>query len=166
MSHSEVTVVVIYKTASYTRVKLADYLRQIASHGFQAQNARSGEVSPSLDLAPTEVATAEAIPCGLILNELMTNSLKHAFPDQRAGEVRVSLGPRQDGQVSLCVSDNGVGLPEDLAIRQRHSLGLQLVSDLTKQLQGTLEIGPRAAFNITFMPSTDDTPATETRDGR
>lgn len=140
----------LYKTESYSRVRLADYLSQIATHVFQAQNARVGAVRLVMDVEPVEVETKQAIPCGLIVNELMTNSLKHAFSDGRAGEIRVTLRRIADRTVRLKVSDSGPGLPGDYAERQTHSLGMQLVSDLARQLLGTLAVGPGAAFSIEF----------------
>lgn len=140
----------LYKTESYTTVKLADYLRQIASHLFQAQNANTGAVRLVLEMDPVEVPTGEAIPCGLVVNELMTNSLKHAFAGGRSGEIRVGVSRQPGGGVRLEVSDTGPGLPQDFASKRRNSLGLQLVSDLAKQLRGSLEIGPGATFAITF----------------
>jgi PAS domain S-box-containing protein len=147
----------LYKTASYSHVKLANYLREIATHVFQAQNANPGAVRLVLDLEPVEVETGQAIPCGLIVNELLTNSLKHAFPGERSGEVRVGLRREADGGVWLRVSDTGAGLPEGFASRPQNSLGLQLVSDLTRQLRGSLEVGPGAAFTMTFSPERRDT---------
>ena len=149
----------LYKTSSYARVKLADYLRQIATHVFQAQNSNSGSVGLNLDLEAVEVETGQAIPCGLIVNELLTNSLKHAFPNGRSGAVRVVLRQQGDGSVLLRVSDTGAGLPEDFASRQSNSLGLQLVSDLARQLLGALDVGPGATFTITFARGRNETGA-------
>jgi len=140
----------LYKTQSYTRVKLEDYLKQVATHLFRANVASAGAVRLVMDLKPAEVDTREAIPCGLILNELMTNSLKHAFTDDRSGEIRIGLDRDTAGKVRLEVSDTGPGLPADFESKERNSLGLFLVSDLVKQLRGALEIGPGAAFTITF----------------
>jgi two-component sensor histidine kinase len=96
----------------------------------------------------------QAMPCGLLINELLTNTLKHGFPDGRHGEVRLGLQQTADGRVHLQVSDDGVGLPADLDLKNAQTLGLQLVTDLTKQLQGTLELGPGpgASFSIVFTP--------------
>jgi PAS domain S-box-containing protein len=149
----------LYKTASYARVSLADYVRQVATHVFQAQNSNSGSVKLDLDLEAVEVETGQAIPCGLIVNELLTNSLKHAFLNGRSGAVRVALRQQGDGLVCLRVSDTGAGLPEDFASRQGNSLGLQLVSDLARQLLGTLDVGPEATFTITFSPGPHGTGA-------
>ena len=147
---------VLYKTESYSRVNLANYLGQIAGHLFAAQNADPGRIRLVKELREVEVATRQAIPCGLIVNELVTNSLKHGFAEGRSGEVRISLDQEKPaGQVRIVVSDTGAGLPEGLAPKVGHSLGLQLVSDLVKQLRGDLEIGPTARFTITFLPLAD-----------
>lgn len=140
----------LYKTASYTKVNLADYLRQIATQDFKAQNDGIGMVRLTLDLQPVEVATAQAIPCGLIVNELVTNSLKHAFPNGGEGEVTVGVRSGAGGEILLQVSDTGVGLPDDFVARQSGSLGMQLVGDLVKQLHGTLEVGAAASFKVAF----------------
>jgi two-component sensor histidine kinase len=96
----------------------------------------------------------QAVPCGLIVNELLTNSLKHAFPTGGAGEVRLGLEVLVGvARVRLHVGDNGVGLPAGFDPTHAATLGLQLVSDLSRQLRGTLEIaapGHGAGFTLTF----------------
>jgi len=145
----------LYRSADFARVDLADYLRQLATQLHRAQNTRPGAVRLQLDLAPVSLEAEQAIPCGLIVNELLTNSLKHAFPDGLTGEIRIALHPSADGRVRLEVGDSGIGLPADLDKRRQRSLGLQLVFDLVRQLQGTLEMGgpgPGARFIITLTP--------------
>ncbi|MFQ5780578.1 MAG: sensor histidine kinase, partial [Nitrospiria bacterium] len=92
-----------------------------------------------------------AIPCGLIINELVSNALKHAFPAGREGEIRIELHS-DDSQMHLTVSDNGIGFPKDLDLRNPKSLGLQLVNRLTDQLKGTLksERNGGSAWKMTF----------------
>lgn len=109
------------------------------------------EMRLTLDLAPTVLPADRAVPCGLIVNELLANSLKHAIVDGRAGEVKVTL-QTADGRVRLEVRDTGVGIPADLDQRKSLSLGLQLVSDLARQLGGTLVVGPvpSPVFAVTF----------------
>jgi two-component sensor histidine kinase len=161
----------LYKTGSYTRVNLANYLGQIATHLFATQNAKGGKVRLVQELETVEVPTRQAIPCGLIVNELVTNSLKHGFVDGRSGEVRITLRQEPQGQVRIMVSDNGVGLPGDFGTKPRDSLGLQLVSDLAKQLRSDLEVGPGATFTISFLPLAEEgnrdpsAPAERTRSG-
>jgi two-component sensor histidine kinase len=101
------------------------------------------------------VVAAGAIPCGLLLNELITNSLKHAFKDGRSGELRVELA-RNDDRIRLAVKDNGVGLPAGLDVRGGKSLGLRLVNTLVRQLRGTLDIADRggACFELHFAVET------------
>ena len=143
----------LYRSGTFASLDLGSYLRQLSSQSFRALAATPGAIQLQLDLASVQVEMDQALPCGLLVNELLSNCLKHGFPDGRSGEVRVELHALDAGrQLRLRVSDTGVGLPEDFESRRSHSLGLQLVSDLAGQLQGTLEIGsgPAAEFTITF----------------
>lgn len=149
----------LYKTGRFGRVDLAGYLQQLATQLFRAQNAAPGAVGLVLELSPVAVAIDQAIPCGLIVNELLTNSLKHAFPDGRSGEVRVGLEV-VGGRVQLRVSDTGAGLSIDFDSRRGASLGLQLVSDLARQLGGALEIGPGPAAVFTLTFASEEEPGT------
>ena len=145
----------LYRSADFARVDMADYLRQLATQLHRAQNTRPGAIRLQLDLAPVTLEAEQAIPCGLIVNELLTNSLKHGFPEGATGEIRIVLRTGADGRVRLEVGDTGTGLPADLEERKQRSLGLQLVSDLVRQVQGTLETGgpgPGTRFVITLTP--------------
>jgi two-component sensor histidine kinase len=92
-----------------------------------------------------------AIPLGLILNELVTNSMKHAFPGDRGGKISISFGKEEDEFV-LKVSDDGIGFPPDLDYTKTNSLGMQLVTSLTSQLNGKLKLenSQGTQFTITF----------------
>jgi two-component sensor histidine kinase len=94
----------------------------------------------------------KATPCGLILNELLCNALKHAFPAGRSGEIRIDLRVDAAQQVTLVVSDTGIGLPTELDFPNAESLGLQLISTLTEQLDGTLVLdrGNGTVFTLIF----------------
>ena len=141
----------LYRAGTFASVDLGAYLQQLASQAFRAQS--NGMVRLQLDLASVQVSLDQATPCGLLLNELISNCLKHGFPQGRSGEVRIELHPLPgSSQWRLRVSDTGVGLPADFDSRRSQSLGLQLVADLAHQLQGTLQIepGPGAAFAVTF----------------
>ena len=107
-----------------------------------------------------QVTLDQATPCGLLVNELVSNCLKHGFPDGRTGVVRVALAPVDDQHWCLSVHDNGVGLPADFESRRSASLGLQLVSDLAHQLGATLVLGPGpgAAFTVTFTSQNHSQP--------
>ncbi len=90
-----------------------------------------------------------AIPCGVIVNELVANSLKHAFPGDRPGEIAISFR-EVDGQYTMIFKDDGVGLPEDLDISRPSSLGLTIVNALTGQLGGTIDLGSNGGSEISI----------------
>lgn len=139
----------LYRAGSFAAVDLANYLKQLCTQAFRTLNLRPGHIQLELDLQPIHVEMDQALPCGLLVNELISNCLKHAFPEERNGTVRVSLQV-EGSSATLRVSDNGIGLPADFAELSRSSLGLQLVADLAGQLGARLDIGPAASFAITF----------------
>jgi two-component sensor histidine kinase len=105
-----------------------------------------------VDVGDIQMGIDRAIPYGLIINELVSNAIKHAFPDGRRGEIAISLRADDRGGLTLTVADNGVGLPPGLDFRNTETLGLQLVNLLTKQLKGELSVldDGGAAFIIRF----------------
>ncbi len=150
----------LYRSGKFAGIDLAVYLAQVATQVFRM--LANENVRLSLDLAPLKVGMDFATPCGLLLNELLSNCFKHGFAkrghgaDPIDGEVRVSLQAIAGGpQWRLTVSDNGKGLAADFEIRRAQSLGLKLVSDLARQLGGQLEVGagPVAEFTIGFTPA-------------
>ena len=147
----------IYRSGRFAQVDLADYLQQLTTQLFRSLAGQTSEVTLQLDLAPMTLEIDQAIPCGLIVNELASNCLKHGFPHGRPGGVRVELAAL-DGRIRLRVTDSGVGLPPGFELAKINSLGLGLVSDLARQLRGQLEIGPGpgATFTVTFEPLRSD----------
>jgi two-component sensor histidine kinase len=129
----------LYRANSFAQVDLGAYLKQLSQQAFRA-SADSGTVRLEQDMVQVPVSLDQATPAGLLVNELISNSLKHAFPQGRSGVVRVTLQPTPDGRWCLQVSDDGVGLPGDFAARRTQSLGLQLVDDLSQQMQGNLHV--------------------------
>ncbi len=149
----------LYRSGTFAAVELGAYLKQIAAQLFRALVDSPGAIRLQLELASVPIGMDQAVPCGLLANELISNCLKHGFPGGRTGEVRIELQPVAGGpQWCLRVSDTGVGLPADFAARHGQSLGLQLVSDLAGQLGGRLEIGPgpAAVFTVWFTPAPVD----------
>lgn len=144
----------LYRSGHLAAVDLDAYLEQLTNQLFRSMAPAAG-VTLRLDLVPITVELDQAIPCGLLVNELVSNSLKHGFPDNRRGEIRVRLQPVSGGAaVRIEVSDDGVGVPADFRASESSTLGLHLVSILTKQLQGTLTMGqgPGAHFSLVFTP--------------
>ncbi|HUD24223.1 MAG TPA: CHASE domain-containing protein [Burkholderiaceae bacterium] len=143
----------LYQARDYSRVPFAQYATGLANDVFHAAGISPGTVNLDVEVAEVALAVDKAIPCGLILNELITNALKHAFPHERRGTVRVELDHTPDGRVRLAVKDDGVGLPGDLDIRHADSLGMQLVTTLAEQLAARLEIkraGAWTSFEVVF----------------
>jgi two-component sensor histidine kinase len=145
----------LYRSGNFAAVDLADYLRQLSTQLHRSLFDRPGSIQLHVKVESVPAAIDHVIPCGLIVNELVTNCVKHGFPEGRTGEIRIELQRVAGGaEVCLRVADTGVGLPENFDPAQLQSLGLQLVSDLAHQLSARLAIGPGpgAAFAITFTP--------------
>ena len=140
----------LYKSEDFARVEFKEYIESLVVSLFHSFG--HGGVTYHVDVEEVRLPIDVAIPCGLIVNELITNALKHAFPGGRLGHITVSLHQESDGTFILEVQDNGIGLPEDLRPSEAKSLGLHLVSILTRQLQGELEIqrGDGTLFRVHF----------------
>ena len=144
----------LYQSESLARVDFAEYARSLLNYLWRAHGRSEANIRLALDLQVVWLSVETAVPCGLILNELATNALKHAFRDRSEGEVAVELHAGADGLVRLRVRDNGVGLPAGLDWQQSRSLGIRLVQMLAKQLNGTVEASTNrgAEFRLTFDP--------------
>jgi two-component sensor histidine kinase len=145
---------------------LAEYLRVLVQLLFSTYARDPGRVRLELDLTRTSVSIDAAIPLGLIANELVTNSLKFAFPLGRSGVIHVETRLLPDRELQFRVADDGVGFPDGLAIEQAASLGLRLVRMLSGQLdgEGTWEkVAVGTSFSLRFRDRrTEITPAGET----
>jgi two-component sensor histidine kinase len=142
----------LYQSQNYAEIPFADYLRGLADEVFHATGVSQSTVGLTLSVADVAITVEKAIPCGLILNELITNALKHAFPGGRSGTVRVELEKADARRLRLAVADDGVGLPPGLNIHDAKSLGLRLVETLASQLDGELKVnGARGtSFELEF----------------
>jgi PAS domain S-box-containing protein len=141
----------LYQSKDLAHIEFADYVRNLASSLFRSYGTGGHSVRLEVEAENIYLDVETAIPCGLIINELISNSLKYAFPDARDGIVSVRISTEQD-QMRLSIGDNGVGLPADFTFEKADSLGLRLVKILTKQLHGTLELtnGIGAKFQFTI----------------
>ncbi len=130
----------LYQTDNLSRIDLHDYIHSLTHLLVESYEVRSGEISLVFDLDNVCVLIDTAIPCGLILNELISNALKHGFPEKRDGEIRIRLHRLTSGEIELLVSDNGVGIPHDIDVRNTETFGLRSLFLLTEsQLHGTIE---------------------------
>ncbi|AUB57870.1 hypothetical protein BK008_05785 [Methanobacterium sp. MZ-A1] len=144
----------LYRTDSMRRIDFDDYIHTLATDLFHIYRLGPG-INLTLDLESVKLDVNSAIPLGLIVNELVTNSLKYAFPDGK-GELSIKFRSLNRGdEFELVISDNGVGFPQDLDFRKVDSLGLQLVCNLTNQLNGTIDLDNThgTMFTIRFKES-------------
>ncbi len=142
----------LYQSKDYARVPFARYARDLATRVLSASGTASTSIILDFQLEDLSLAVDKAIPCGLILNELVANSIKHAFPKAVSGKICIELRRLADRKILLSVSDNGIGIAAEYEPEKSSSLGVQLVITLVEQLDANLEIvrQPGATFRITF----------------
>ena len=142
----------LYQSKDLASIDFAEYIENLASHLFNTYSVSSSAIKLVADIKDVPLDINTAIPCGLIINELISNSLKYAFPDGQEGEIRIKLYASKDDTSTLIVCDNGIGLPEDLDFRNTESMGLQVVVALVEQLKGTIALdrSEGTAFKIVF----------------
>jgi two-component sensor histidine kinase len=144
----------LYETEDLRGVDLARHASLLASNLVRSYTVDEGRISWNVNIEALPLAIDRAIPAGLILNELISNAFKHAFPGGRKGALSIE-GRRRGGRVVLEVQDDGVGMPEGADPARPQSLGLEIVAILTRQLKGTFEIegGRGAMCRVTFPES-------------
>lgn len=143
----------LYSRDRPDELDFAEYAPSLVSEILAAYSVDSGGIGLRFDLEPVTLSLDQAVPCALILNELVTNAVKYAFPDHRTGEILVALHECGEDRIRLRVADDGIGLPPGFDRTECQSLGLRIVDILTYQLNGTLDAGsgPGADFQLTFM---------------
>jgi len=142
----------LYQSEDLAQIDFGEYIHTLASHVFDSFELLPLAVHLNVEADAMQMDVDIAIPCGLIVNELITNSLKYAFADRTGGEIHIELHPCREGEVRLRIGDDGVGFPTEIDFRKTASLGMQLVMDLTTQLEGKVELieGPGTTFEIVF----------------
>jgi two-component sensor histidine kinase len=143
----------LYQSKDMARVDFAEYAQSLTSHLFSSHGINPGAVKLNLKIKDVFLDLNTAIPCGLIINELVSNSLKHAFPGEKNGEIKIAIHPFNKDVMEVIVSDNGVGLPKKVDFRKTDSLGLHLVNLLAEsQLHGDIKLdrAKGTSFHIRF----------------
>lgn len=131
----------LYQSKALANINMREYIQSLVRTANQAYNEDTEQISVLTAIEEVHLSIDSALPCGLIINELVTNCLKHAFPQGRRGEVRIEFKRNKDQGCTLIVADNGRGLPEDLDYRTSNSLGLGLLLRLAEfQLGGRVRI--------------------------
>ncbi len=129
----------LYESQNLSRVELDDYIIDLIGLLQKSYQLHPDQVTFAFDLEPVSMLIDTAIPCGMLINELVSNALKHAFPDKRPGEIHIQLSQTEAGEISLGVADNGVGVPDEFDFRECKSTGLRTIFALGEhQLHGTV----------------------------
>ncbi|HMQ98705.1 MAG TPA: PAS domain S-box protein, partial [Ignavibacteria bacterium] len=141
----------LYQSKDFSEIDFPEYLKQLSEHLLNVFKAKSGDIEVVVKSANVNLGIDLAIPCGLILNELISNSLKYAFPGGKKGRISIDFAPVDSGY-EISISDNGVGFPKEVNYKETNSLGLQLVNTLVGQIDGTIAMENTAGttFNIRF----------------
>ena len=141
----------LYQTTNFSSIKFYDYIDNLSRNLVQTY-AYEKNIKLETNLERVDVSLDQAIPCGLVLNELISNALKYAFRDTSEGTLRISL-KEEKNEIEIKVEDNGVGMPEGFRVENTESLGLQLVQTLIEQLEGTIKLSTNEGtkYLITFV---------------
>lgn len=140
----------LYRSEDLSHIDLHEYIRFLGTGLFQFYDAKSRDIRFRLDMHEVDVEISTAIPLGLILNELISNSLKYAFPAGKAGEVFIGI-QKVDHILTIQFHDNGIGIPESVDWKETQSLGLRLVNTLVDQLNGTIELDRTDGTRFTLV---------------
>jgi len=140
----------LYQVENPSRINMEDYVRTLLDRLVHFHSISPDQVKVKVRAGKITLNLDTIIPVGLILNELVSNALKYAFPKGRKGEIRVSLSKRKNGTLSLKVYDNGIGLPNEIDIGRSRSLGMLLVKSFVDGLSGTVKVDRRSGTGITI----------------
>jgi two-component sensor histidine kinase len=129
----------LYQSGDLANIDFKEYLKKLTNFLMQSYGTKQSRIKLKNNIHNVELGVDAAVPCGLIVNELISNSLKHAFRDRENGEIRIDMGYDESDKLILKISDNGSGIPKNMDIEKSDSLGLRLVYNLTTQLNGKVE---------------------------
>lgn len=143
----------LHQSNNLARFDFGGYIRVLTTYLFRSSELSASAILLDINVEDVSLDINKAIPCGLIINELVSNALKHAFPEGKKGKIRIDMHSHKKGQYTLIVSDNGIGFPKDIDFRNTESLGMQLVNDLIGQLKGSIDLDRKSGTTVelTFM---------------
>lgn len=142
----------LYQSTSLEKINFAEYIETLTNHLLLSYKVNPELIKTHVDIETIYLNIDTAIPCGLIINELLSNSLKHAFSNQTKGLIKLEFKSHKNQKFILTVKDNGVGLPKDFNLEEKATLGLKLIKVLTQQLEGEIELNQDQGteFKISF----------------
>lgn len=130
----------LYRSSDFAKINFSNYIHNLLSYLSSSHNLDPKRIKLNINVEDVSLDINTAIPCGLIINELVTNSIKYAFPDERSGIITVNLYSNYEDEYVLIINDDGIGLPEDIDFKKTTTLGLQLVYNLSNQLESSIEL--------------------------
>ncbi len=143
---------ILYRSNDYARIDFSIYLHELITYLLASYGRSRDEIAIDTDLSVTHLSLDLAIPCGLIANELISNSFKHAFPNGRKGRITIRLRINTSGDYEFSVSDDGIGSPPDLDITKASTFGLQLVNGIaTHQMRGSIRLQKAPGTTVTIQ---------------
>jgi two-component sensor histidine kinase len=140
----------LYQSSDLSRIEFSEYLRNLATHLFHSYQVDTSRVQLKIEAEEVALNINTAIPCGLIVNELISNALKHGFPEGRAGRLDIDLRRVEGDGYTLRVADDGVGFPAGLDFRKTESLGMQIVNTLASQIDASIDLDREKGTRFTI----------------
>lgn len=142
----------LYQTESLSKIDFKDYLQKLVSQLVSVYRLSQQVISVNLDLDNLQLDVDTAVPCGMLISEIVSNSLKHAFPNGSSGKIAIKVN-KENGFYLLNIKDNGIGLQHDNNKQSTHHLGMQLIKSLTAQLAGSINISSNGGteYRIKFF---------------
>jgi two-component sensor histidine kinase len=142
----------LYQSEDLAKIRFDEYVKVLTEDLLYFYELDKSNIKMNIDVEEISLNIETAIPCGLIIDEMVANSLKYAFPDERNGEIKIELHSDDNNKYSMCISDNGVGISEDIDPEKTDTFGMQLIKYLTKQLKANIELDKSngTTYNLTF----------------
>lgn len=142
----------LYQSNDLSRINFSEYIQKLVINLFRSYQIHLGTIKPTINIDSIFLTMDVAVPYGLIVNELISNSLKYAFPSGKEGEIWIELSYENEHDFLLIIRDNGIGISKNLDLNNTRTLGLQLVNNLVEQLSGTMKTNSSfgTEFKITF----------------
>jgi PAS domain S-box-containing protein len=140
----------LYRSSYLSNINIKEYINEITANLFSSYSYESKKIKLNINAADLNLEVDKCIAIGLILNELISNSLKHGFPEEAKGEININLYPGKDQRLTLIFSDNGRGMPKDFDFRSTETLGLQLIMSLVEQHNGLIELDNTKGVKFTI----------------
>lgn len=141
----------LYESESLERIDFGSYIQKLITSLFHIFEVKESSIQLDMNVGSISLDINNAIPLGLVINELISNALKHAFPEDRKGKIRLDFHKNDKNSYSLIIKDDGVGLPKNIKFQNPQTLGIQLVNDLIDQIEGSIKVSRRGGTTFKII---------------